>query len=236
MELYESIFCRKSCRKYEPQLLPPEILAEMETAIKGFRRLDPAVKLSHRLTGKTKGMLGVKAPHYLIVSGQGKPGELECAGFLFQQLDLWFSAKGIGSVWLGASKDVAKNVTGRDIITLAFGKPAEPAHRDRDGFKRKPIAEITNAPNDSCVQAAHLAPSGINLQPWFFEQADGQTLVYKRKPKPPLSLMYKLTDLDMGIALCHYALACEKEGRGFTFTRRDDLPVMAGYMPFGVIV
>jgi len=235
MELYEAIFRRKSCRKYDPQLLPPEILAEMEAAIKGFRRLDPAVKLTHRIIGKTKGMLGVKAPHYLVISGLGKPGELECAGFLYQQLDLWFSARGIGSVWLGATKDTVKNITGRDIITLAFGKPAEAAHRERDGFKRKPIAEITNAPEDPCIQTAHLAPSGINLQPWFFERTDGKTLVYKRKPKPPLSLMYKLTDLDMGIALCHYAFACDKEGRGFSFARQDDLPVKKGYEPFGII-
>jgi hypothetical protein len=47
--------------------------------------------------------------------------------------------------------------------------------------------------------------------------------------------MYKLTDLDMGIALCHYALACEKESRSFAFARQDDLPVKAGYVPYGII-
>jgi hypothetical protein len=154
---------------------------------------------------------------------------------MYQQLVLWLDANDIGSVWLGAAKDAETNDANNDIITLAFGRSAEDVHRAQKDFARKPIAEITNAPDDICIQAAHLAPSGVNTQPWYFEKYTESVLVYQRKLKPPLSLMYKLSDLDMGIALCHYALACKETGKPFNFTRNSDLKAKPGFIPFGVI-
>jgi hypothetical protein len=212
----------------------------METAIKGFAPLYPSILPEYRFVGTPKGKFGqarfvAEAPHFLIVSGQGKPGELESAGFMYQQLVLWLDANDIGSVWLGSAKDAETNNANNDIITLAFGKSAEDVHRAQKDFVRKPIAEITNTPDDMCIQAAHLAPSGVNTQPWYFEKTTDGVFVYQRKLKPPLSLMYKLSDLDMGIALCHYALACKETGKPFSFTRNSDLKAKPGFIPFGVI-
>lgn len=235
MNLYPSIARRKSCRKYDMRPLSQESINEIENAIKGFEPLYPDLPLESRLIKKTKGFFKVEAPHYLIVSGQGKQGEMENAGFIFERLVLWLDAMEIGSVWLGSSKDAQAHNSSRDIITLAFGQTAEPVHRTTDQFTRKPIEKITNAPEDLCIQAAHLAPSGMNTQPWFFERQDGAVMVYKQKLKPPVSLMYRLSDIDIGIALCHYALACIETGKPFHFNRETALPEKAGYLPFGVI-
>ncbi|MDR2633906.1 MAG: hypothetical protein LBC51_09860 [Treponema sp.] len=246
MNLYPSIFRRKSTRRYESQPLPQQTIADIESAIKGFAPLYPSVVPGYRFVGKTKGKFGqgsfvAEAPHFLIISGQGKrgekPGELESAGFVYQQLALWLDANDIGSVWLGSAKDAETNNSdnNNDIITLAFGKGAENIHRAQKDFDRKPISEITNAPDDICIQAAHLAPSGVNTQPWYFEKKADGVLVYRQKLKPPLSLMYKLSDVDMGIALCHYALACKETGKPFAFTRNADLKAKPGFIPFGVI-
>ena len=62
-----------------------------------------------------------------------------------------------------------------------------------------------------------------------------KVLIYKQKLKPPLSLFYKHSDLDMGIALCHYALACKETGKPFRFSRSAALKEKAGFLPFGVI-
>ncbi|MDL2229059.1 hypothetical protein LJC14_02300 [Treponema sp. OttesenSCG-928-L16] len=235
MNLYESISRRKSCRKYQGQPLSPERLEEIEKAIQGFTPLYPDVPLDHRLTQAVKGLFHVEAPHYLIVSGRGNSGEAENTGFLFQQLVLWFDAHDIGSVWLGASKDAAAKRSGKDIIAIGFGPAAEPVHRTAGEFKRRPIEEITNAPEDECVQAVHLAPSGMNTQPWYLEKQDGRVLVYKQKLKAPVSLVYKHSDIDMGIGLCHYALACGQTGKAFHFSRETKLPAKGGYLPFGII-
>ena len=235
MDLYASIARRKSCRKYDMQPLGQETMTAIEDAIKGFTPLYADVPLAWRYTSRVNGRFHVEAPHYLIISGKGKSGEAENAGFLFEQLALWFDAMEIGCVWLGGAKDAQAGSTEGDMITIGFGKTLEPVHRERAAFKRTPIEKITNAPDDMCVQAAHLAPSGMNTQPWFFEKMEGKTLVYEQKLRPPISLIYKHSDIDMGIGLCHYAMACRQTGRQFTFARAEDLPQKRGYMPFGVI-
>lgn len=234
MNLYNSIIQRKSSRQYDMQPLSPDTLNKIETAIEGFTKLFPQTEINYRFSEKTKGTFNVKAPHYLIISGSGKDEDKISAGFLFQQLNLWFDAMEIGCVWLGATKD-AKLKSSNDIIVMAFGNVTEPVHRTIDEFKRKPIEEITNSPDDICIKAVHLAPSGMNTQPWYFEKEGGKVLVYKQKLKPPISLFYKHTDVDMGIGLCHYALACNETGKPFNFTNNNNLPEKKGYISLGII-
>lgn len=235
MQLYTSIARRKSCRSYDMNPLPKEMLAQIEAVIKEFPALYPERKLSYRFASKTKGRFGVSAPHYLVISGEGKPRELENAGFLFEHLALWLDSVGLGCVWLGGSKDVDMPDAKNDIIIIGFGKTEGSPHRPASAFKRKDIEKITNAPDDFCMQAVHLAPSGINLQPWFFEKTADSVLVYRQIIKPPVSLLYKKTELDMGIALCHYALACKEIDQSFSFAPDTCLPKKSGYVPFGIL-
>ncbi|MDL2248695.1 hypothetical protein LJB89_03260 [Tyzzerella sp. OttesenSCG-928-J15] len=235
MNLYAAIPQRKSCRKYDMQPLGADKLGEIEQAIGSFQPLSPDISLKWRFVNQVKGIYHIQAPHYLVISGQGKNGEKESAGFLFQQLALWFDTMELGCVWLGESKDVGAERSKNDIITMAFGSVTEPVHRTMEQFKRKPIETITNAVEDICIQAAHLAPSGMNTQPWYFEKLDDRVLVYRQKLKLPLSVVYKHSDIDMGIALCHYYLACKESEKPFHFSREKALPEKAGFLPFGII-
>lgn len=233
--LYKLIERRKSCRKFDMNPLPKEKLEEIDAVIDTFDTLYSDNSVSHRIIHKGKGLFHVEAPHYLIIYGKGEKCEFEEAGFLYEQLVLWFDSVGIGCVWLGMTKDPESKRTSNDIITIGFGKPAESIHREINEFKRKPIEEITNAPDEICIKAARLAPSGVNIQPWYFEKHEEEIFVYQKKNSLPLSLMYKLGDLDMGIALCHYALACKEVGRDFSFSREYNLPKKVGYTSFGII-
>ncbi|MDR0458912.1 MAG: hypothetical protein LBG68_00395 [Coriobacteriales bacterium] len=234
MQLYEAIYQRKSVRKYDMQALPEELLVEILAQVGDFQELYTDLRFEQRLTNKTKGAFGVKAPHYLIISGSGAAHELEAAGFLYQQLSLWLTTQGLGSIWLGSTKDsLVQNDS--DILALAFGKPLESPYRSLSEFNRKPISQISNAPDEECIQAVHLAPSGMNLQPWYLEKTAEAVLLYEKKPKGPSAMVYKLTDLDMGIALSHYALATTQAGRAFNFHRKSDLPDKEGYVGFGII-
>ena len=232
MDLFDSISRRKSCRNYIGQPFGEEQLEKIRVAINGFESLYPDVPLEFRFVTKAKGIFKVQAPHYLIISGQGKEKELENAGFLFEQLILWFDAQSIGSVWLGKTKDI-EDPNDKDIITIAFGQAQGSVHRSEDEFRRKPIHEITNAPEDTCIQAVHLAPSGMNLQPWYLEKSGDKVLIYKQNLKPPVSLLYRKTEVDMGIALCHYALACRHFDKPFVFNRKDGETNKKGYRLFG---
>lgn len=235
MDLFDSISRRKACRNYVAEPLREELLVEIETALNTFKPLCPDAPLNYRFASETKGIFHVKAPHYLVISGQGKKGEEENAGFIGQQLMLWLDAHGLGGVWLGASKDATKERSSLDIIVLAFGKPEGSPHREISEFKRKQISEITNSPDDECIKAVHLAPSGMNIQPWYLEKTEGKLLFYRQLLKPPMSLVYKLTRIDMGIALCHCAVACEQLGKPFRFHPGGDAAAKKGYQYFGYV-
>jgi len=235
IDLFNEIERRKSCRKFLNEPLSSGQLQEVEAALQSFDLLYPDVTLTHRLATEVKGMFVVHAPHYLVVSGQDRPHELESAGFLLEQLILWFSAQGIGCVWQGGAKSVDKDLSGNDLIIIAFGTPAKSPYRELIEFKRKAITDITNAPDDPCIQAVHLAPSGMNFQPWYLEQTPNEILLYKQKLVTPQAFRYKLADLDLGIALCHYMLACKHFGKPFAFTPSTTLPAKKGFTPFGVI-
>ena len=234
MDLYDAIFKLKSNRSYEMSALPPAVFIDLEAAIAGFVRLYADVPLDYRFTDQTKGMFSVKAPHYLIIGGSGMDGELEAAGFLFEQANLWLSASGYGTIWLAGARDAHVDKPG-DFVTIAFGTAASSPYRSLAEFKRKAIGEITNAPDDICIQAARLAPSGMNGQPWYFLVEGLETYVYAKKARGSMPMAYKLTDLDVGIALAHYAIAAAKEDRPFAFARSTDLPALDGFVPFGVI-
>lgn len=89
------------------------------------------------------------------------------------------------------------------VTAIGVGKSAEPAARKLDEFKRKPIAEIAQG-TDSRLEAARLAPSGLNKQPWYFiVDGDAVHVYYQKSLGGLMGAMYKLTDLDVGIALCH---------------------------------
>lgn len=235
MNLYDAITTRKSTRKFTIKSLSDKELDEMIITLKKFDLLYSDIKLDYRIVSDTKGMFNVLAPHYLIISGQGKKYEKENAGFVGEKFVLWLHTKGIGSVWQGKSKDKGKGYSKNDIIVIAFGRAEVPIERELSQFKRKIIETITNTPDDDLMKAVHLAPSGMNLQPWYFEKRDNKIIVYKQKLKFPLSWLYKITAIDMGIALCHYAIASAHYKRAFTFKRESGKSNKKGFRLFGEI-
>ena len=226
MDLYGQIFLRKSCRKYSMTALTEAQLQEMEAFIPTMRPLFPEVEIRHRLVGpeQIKGLLAPKAPHYLILSGKSGPYRELAAGFLFQQLDLYLSSQGFGTCWLGAAKGRDVPFGKDDILAISFGKAVGSHVRTREDFKRKGLDEIASG-EDPRLEAARLAPSGINGQPWYFIVQDGVIHVYQAVSGKLRAMFYDLEELDVGIALCHLALATEALGGHFRFeTQWDNVP------------
>ncbi|MCL2368031.1 MAG: hypothetical protein FWC72_03460 [Oscillospiraceae bacterium] len=239
MDLYKQIFLRQSCRKYEKEPLSEAVLAEIEAFIGGMRPLFPEVAINHRIVGarEIKGMMAIKAPHYVAISGKGAPYRDLCAGFLFQQLDLYLSARGLGACWLGVARGRETPAGEEEILSICFGTPVGPATRSLADFKRKTLAEIA-LEDDPRLEAARLAPSGMNTQPWHFKAADGVIHVYQAVPGKLKALLYSFQELDLGIALCHLMLATEAQGGVFGFEReRAGAPAAPpGFVYLGSVV
>ncbi|MDR3363663.1 MAG: hypothetical protein LBS91_01750 [Clostridiales Family XIII bacterium] len=225
MDIYPPIFTRASTRKYEAHPLQAEAIEGLEAFISSVKPLLPDVLLTHRIVSgnEVKGIALPKAPHFLMVSGREHPLRKTAAGFLYQHAELWLYANGCATRWLGVVKP--KQDDPDFIIGMAFGKPAGQAERKTADFKRKPLEEISKGA-DPRLEAARLAPSGMNGQPWYYIADHGALHTYCKKSLGGLAGgLYHLTELDAGIALCHIAVASEHEGIPFNFSaEKKDAP------------
>lgn len=160
-----------------------------------------------------------KAPYYIAVFSEAKEGYLTNVGFMLQQMDLYLSANGLGSCWLGIPQPTKKLLESSDlefIIFLSFGKPAESLHRKSvSEFKRKPLEEISDvAGADEILEAVRLAPSATNHQAWFFTGDESIIHAYFLKPNFFRGLLGgKYIPIDIGIAFYHLKLAVEHFGK-----------------------
>ena len=228
----EIIRKRKSIRKYDQTPLDETVLKNLQTQIENVKPLYPDIKISIKIVTKAKGLLNVKAPHYLIFQSEEKEGYLENIGFIGQQLDLYLSGSGLGSCWLGTAKPEKKEASDlNSVLGISFGNPAEPLHRELADFKRKPLASISEG-SDARLEAARLAPSGVNAQNWYFIADSGKIHCYRKKANPILGFIYdKLACIDLGIAVCHIA----EESESFSFTKEIDTPSRKGCIYMGTV-
>jgi len=228
----EIIRKRKSIRKFDLNPLDAASLEKVRTIAESVKPLYP-IKYSIEIANKTKGMFNIKAPHYLVFGSEEKEGAYENIGFIGQQLDLLLPEAGIGTCWLGAAKPGEKEASALPhVICIAFGKPAEPLYREHSGFNRKSLSAISEG-NDTRLEAARLAPSGLNAQNWYFIAENGKIHCYRKKPNPLLGFMLnKLGRIDIGIAICHIA----EESENFSFSKEANPPERKGYIYIGTAV
>lgn len=222
-QLYSAIFSRRSVRKFDQSSLDQATMEQVAGFTASMRPLFPAIRTELRFmtSDEVKGMFKVAAPHYLAIYSEDKPGKEANAGFLLQQADLYLSANGLGSCWQGGPRPVRgmRQMSGLDfVIMLAFGRPAEPVHRDRSEFKRKGLTEITDLTDHfEILEAARLAPSGINNQSWYFTGGDGTIHAHAARS----AVTDSMNRVNVGIALAHMWLAAEHDGRRASFTASE---------------
>jgi nitroreductase len=114
---------------------------------------------------------------------------------------------------------------------MSFGKPAEPLHRSLSQFKRKEISHISTG-SDNRLEAARLAPSGMNLQGWFFIAEDNKIHCYRKKNALSIgSFFSSMGAIDLGIAICHIF----KESNDFKYVKEVDAPPKKGYVYMGTV-
>jgi nitroreductase len=214
-DLYTFIFKRKSIRKFHAEPLDEMALSDIRSFLGTITPMLPDIKIETRIldSSTVKGLSRTNAPHFLAFFSEPKDGYLVNAGFMLQQLDLYLSSKGIGSCYQGLAK-VAKGIdspAGLFIILISFGKPSEQIYRKSVAeFKREPVAKISTVKGmDDIIEAARLAPSGINNQPWFFTGGDGMIHSYCEKAL----IGDSMNRINMGIALCHLWVAARHLGK-----------------------
>jgi len=223
-DLYPTMFKRKSVRKYKPEKLDEKALADLRAFIANVKPLIPGIKTEMRIISSesTKGMARTDAPHYLAFFSETKDNCYPNAGFMLQQVDLYLSANGFGNCYQGMAKvtrDIDAPAGLEFIYLMSFGMPLEDAQRkDVSEFKREPLEKISTVKgNAKIMEAARLAPSGVNNQSWYFTGNGGVINVYYEKSL----LTDKMNQVNAGIALCHIWLAAEHEKKKIAFVVED---------------
>ena len=219
-DLYEAIFKRKSIRNYDSAPIGQNRLEEIAENLRALKPMSAGIKTEFKIISPNqiarKGMN--KAPHFIAAFSEAKDSYKTNMGFMLQQMDLYFSATGLGSCWLGIPRPI-KEVTDSSnlefVILMSFGNSKETLHRTSvSQFKRKSISEITNIKGaDELLEPARLAPSAVNLQNWYFTGDKNLIHAYSSKSGFFRSIIGGSFFLvNMGIAICHLQLAAEHFG------------------------
>lgn len=203
-----AIYYRRSCRSYSSVPLPPQQLQEIEAFSKTLAPLDGTIHTAMQILpgDAVRFYFPWKSPQLIAFFSENKPGYLENAGFILQQMDLWLQSRGIGVCWLGLGKlkSQIKIPEGMEfVILLAFGTPKEPLSKEPRKFSRKAMAEISDQ-DDPKLECARVAPSSTNSQPWYFTHED-QTVHAFRSEAGLLrhAMLGTMNRIDLGIALAH---------------------------------
>jgi len=241
MTVKETIYHRKSFRSYSQQLLEPNVLKEIEDAIKAAKPLYPDIKFSWEIieTENVKCVQNWRAPHYIAMFTEEVDGARENLGFIFQQVELYMQSMGIGTCWLGMGKladngnfEFSNHTELEFVMMLAFGTPKGEDYRtDIAEFKRKTLAEISDR-EDVRLECARIAPSAVNSQPWYFVHEGEIIHVYCITKYLIHKVLGKMNKFDMGIALAHIY---EENKETFEFFKTENPKEIKGHYYIGSV-
>ena len=224
MNLYEAVYERKSVRKY---VMEPVDQAILDGVFRFADQLDPLMPASNiRLEivdnlakkGQMRGLFRVDAPCYLLIYTDNKENAELNAGYIMEHISLYLMTKGIGSCFQGGirKKKDAPEEGMHYVMALAFGKPAEKLIRQGYQAKRLDMEELCafkERPKTwvrEILEAARLAPSALNGQPWRFVVYENRVHVFLKKSAEHRSLWSPHTEFDMGVMLANMNVAAEE--------------------------
>jgi len=226
--LYETMFKRKSVRRYKKDDLDPTTIEKIKEAIKSVKPLFEDVKFEVRFLEKNESSNNW-APRYLAIFSEKKNGYLLNAGYVLQQLDLYVQSIGLGSCWVGLAIPFVSKPKYSFVIMIAVGYPLDETVRELSDFKRKNLAEITDSEDEPLMQPVRLAPSAVNSQPWYFKKSEDGFDVYRNKKGLSVLALNNWNKIDIGIALLHLRLSIEQRGNGFEFFKKINSSKISGY-------
>lgn len=179
---------------------------------------------------------------YILGAVKDNPGAMEDLGYCMEKVILKATSLGLGTCWLGGTfkraafarkMDLAADELLPAITPVGYpGDEQNPVDRlarlAAKSKKRKPWSELFFGPGGErplteseagdyreALEALRLGPSASNRQPWRIARDEkGRFHLYLKENKLYNRLMGKirLQNLDMGIAMCHFALTANEQG------------------------
>lgn len=198
-------------------------------------------KLSCPVVGGTNLYVGAKV--------QKIPHMEEAVGYSFERLVLYALSLGIGTVWIGGTMDrsafekaMALNGNEKMPCISPLGYPAKKMSI-KETMMRKGVKADSRLPFETLffdgtfdvpltaekagslagvLEMVRLAPSAVNKQPWRVVAEKNAAHFYLKRNKGFISdAVGDVQKIDLGIALCHFALAAKESGLELHFQTND---------------
>jgi nitroreductase len=200
-----------------------EVLSDIGQFYEGIPSLFPGIQTEIGITTNVDGrntpfaLFSVKAPYYLTIYSEKKDKYEMNAGYICEQLSLYMMTLGLGSCFLGGTS-VPKNArlrgTKEFVIMMAFGKPKEPLTRRPGEAKREELKDLCVYKEqpakwvNEVLEAARLAPSALNSQPWRFVIMGNRIHIFSKKPD--ITHSGRWDEFDFGILFAHIMVAADE--------------------------
>ena len=250
---YEAISLRHSQRKYSGEVPSEDVTDKIEKVCNDFRPFPSARAVLVRDPAKEvfKGAVGeffykvTETPYYITFIGDmDAPNVQAIMGYLGEGIILEATALGLNTCWVGGfyrpqevmkQIDIAEGERVLGITPIGYSKE----ETDRVGvsskqYRRKDLSKLIQSGDISdnwvktALEAARIAPSAANRQPWKFDINENSITVSSNSKRKDFRVS---KNLDCGIAMLHIELGALVSGvkGGWEFL---DPPVVAR---FGII-
>ena len=237
MNIANMIPRRRSVRAYRAECIDNAVLADLLRYMEGLVPLIPGAKVVGRIIPTDHGnfLQKWKTPHFIAIFSDGSDDGLLNVGFMYQQLDLYAQAIGLGTCWVGLGNLTDKESAPEGMklaVMMAIGLPDNVPERTAADFKRKPMADIADR-SDNRLEALRLAPSATNSQPWYVTHEGDVLHLYREELGRIKQRTHgRMNKIDMGIGLCHlYA----EHPETFRFWREEHAPKVEGQIYIGSV-
>ena len=237
MTIADMIPRRRSVRAYKADPIDAATLADLRAYMDNLVPLIPGARVEGRIIPTDHGnfLQKWKTPHFIAIFSDGSDDALLNVGFMYQQLDLYAQSLGLGTCWVGLGSLTEKEPVPEGLklaVMMAIGLPDDVPERTPADFKRKPMTDISDRPDD-CLEALRLAPSATNSQPWYVVHDGGTLHLYREE----LGLIKQRTHgrmnkIDMGIGLCHLYVT---HPTTFRFRKEENPPRADGQIYIGSV-
>lgn len=202
---------------------------------------------------------------YVGAKAKRVPHTEEAVGYSMEKLVLYAQSLGIGTVWIGGTMDRAAferamELGGDEIMPCVspLGYPAKKLSVKEslmrkgvkadsrlafeelffDGSFDVQLTEKKAGGLAGVLETVRWAPSAVNKQPWRVVVKENAAHFYLKRNKGFISeAVGDMQKIDLGIALCHFALAAEEKGMKLNFqisdpgiAAEDDIVYVASYL------
>ena len=186
---------------------------------------------------------------YVGAKAKCMPHMEEAVGYSLEMLVLYAQSLGIGTVWIGGTMDRAAFERAMELgedermpCVSPLGYPARKMSV-KEGIMRKAVKADSRLPFETLffdgtfnvplteekagrlakvLETVRWAPSAVNKQPWRVVVDQDAAHFYLKRNKGFVSdAVGDMQKIDLGIALCHFALVAEESGLSPEFRIND---------------